>query len=78
MSIITKRSNRWHFMHEGRTFIVYRDTRGEAEQAAHAMTGNIDSASTVAASGYYDYASNTIVGGLDGPTVILDARKSGM
>ncbi len=76
--VIRKRSPRWHFTHEGRSYSVYCPTRGDAEKAAHAHTGSIDAASTVAASGYYDYATNRIVDSQDGPMVLIDARKSGM
>lgn len=66
---------RWHFIHEGRTFIVYAPTINNAKDRAKTFTGH---AQRVYESGYYCRKTNTVIGATDGPTTFEDNRKSGM
>jgi hypothetical protein len=67
-----KKSPRFHFEHNGRTFIVYASTRTRALARARTFTG--DPLVVVRKSGFYDYATNTIKEPADGPTTLRDCR----
>jgi hypothetical protein len=71
------KSKRWHFTYAGRTFILYAEHWTAAHDAAHkhvhtlGLTDHIESLH-VRPSGHYDYATNTIVGAMDGDIVLQD------
>jgi hypothetical protein len=72
------RSPRWHFEHEGRTFVLYAADQAAACDIISAHLGKPSgSIPGPQESGYYCYVTNTIVGAKDGPTSFLDCRKSG-
>jgi hypothetical protein len=68
---------RWHYTHEGRTYIVYAANRKMAEAAALAHIGKAF-LGCLRPSGYYCRKTNTIVNPQDGPITTEDFRKSGM
>jgi hypothetical protein len=68
-----KVSRRWHMRGEGnRVFIMYGEEEYVRAQAAALGYTDVES------SGYYSYATNSIIGPKDGPTFTEDNRKSGM
>ena len=69
---MSKKSPRFHFEHNNRTFIVYAPTRTHALVKAQDFTGN--PFVTVHESGFYDYDTNTIKEPADGPTSLQDWR----
>ncbi len=68
---------RWHFEHEGRTYITYAATREDAHDVISIFLGRPSSIPLAEESGYYCHVTNTIVDAKDGPYTFLDCRKSG-
>ncbi len=73
----TKYSNRWHATHEGRTLIVYADTKHEAQSIIQRHTNSVDFASKTTESGYYDEHTNLVMNAGDGPTERYENWEAG-
>ena len=68
-----KVSRRWHMKGpSNRIFIMYGEEEHVRLQAEALGYTNVE------ASGYYSYATNSIIDAKDGPTYFEDNRKSGM